>query len=70
MGLIKSFVDARAASATRAAGQQQRVCAEQRAVWTPPAGGSIVGVARDVGPDNWPLNGLRLAQGRKPASLT
>jgi hypothetical protein len=41
--------------------RQQRLCVEQRVPWTPPSGGSTVGVARDVGTGLWPVNGLRLA---------
>src|SRR5437899_2984891 len=35
------------------------MCAAHKLLWTPPARGSIVGIARDVGAANWPLNGLR-----------
>ena len=40
--------------------RQQRLCEENQVPWSPPGGGSMVGVARDVGMGVWPVNGLRL----------
>jgi hypothetical protein len=40
--------------------RQQRLCAEHQVAWTPPRGGSVVGVARAVGTGLWPVHGLRL----------
>lgn len=42
---------------------QQQLCAEHEVAWTPPRGGSVAGVARDVRRDLWPVNGLRLSIG-------
>jgi hypothetical protein len=58
--LQDSFIDAlELAAATDE--HQQRLCAEHQVPWTPPGGGSIVGIAREVGTGLWPVNGLRLA---------
>ena len=39
--------------------KQQRLCAEYDVPWVPPMGGSIVGVARELGDGRWPIHGLR-----------
>jgi hypothetical protein len=58
--LQNCFVDALELAAQTDEHQQQ-LCAEHQVPWTPPGGGSIVGLARDVGTDLWPVNGLRLS---------
>lgn len=57
--LQNSFIDALRLAA-EADERQQQLCADHEVPWTPPAGGAIVGVARDVGVGTWPVHGLRL----------
>jgi hypothetical protein len=40
--------------------RQRQLCAERQLPWTPPTGGSVVEVGRDVGTGLWPVRGMRL----------
>lgn len=56
--LQNSFIDALELAAVTGQ-RQQKVCAEHQVPWTPPEGGAIVGLARDVGAGRWPVHGFR-----------